>query len=62
MTESQLERRSSILNDLIADKRNDYEIRLDNSFISIRNIQTDKGIYTDSLQAAKGWLKKDLYK
>lgn len=60
MTEGQLERRYRILENLFADKRNNYSIRLDGSFISIRNILTLEGIYTDSLQYAKRWIVKDI--
>lgn len=60
MTENQLERRYIILVDLIEDKREDYIIKLDGSFISIRNKKTADGTYTDSLQLAKRWIKKDM--
>ena len=60
MTERQLERRYKILEDLTGDKRNDYSIKLEGSFITIRSIKTDDGIYTDSLQSAKKWIRKDM--
>lgn len=60
MTENQLQRRYSILECLLSEKRSNYLISLDNSFILIRNIRTGKGIYTDSLQVAKRWISKDI--
>ena len=60
MTEKQLEKRMDILNNLLSAQREKYTIRLDRSFISIRNNSTKEGIYTDSLQAAKRWLVKDM--
>ena len=60
MTEGQLEKRYRILENLLADKRSNYSIRLNGSFISIRNISTLEGIYTDSLQDAKRWIAKDV--
>ena len=60
MTERQLERRYSILENLMEDKRDNYNIKLDRSFISIRSKRTNDGIYTDSLQLAKKWIRKDM--
>lgn len=60
MTEGQLEKRYDILENLLADKRCNYSIRLDGDSISIRNNVTLEGIYTDSLQEAKRWIVKDL--
>ena len=60
MTENQLERRYRILEAQTRDKRNNYSIHLDNSFISIRNNKTKEGIYTDSLRVAKRWIRKDM--
>lgn len=60
MTENQIERRYSILEKLLADKRNNYSINLDGYSISIRNNNTLEGIYTDSLQKAKRWILKDI--
>ncbi len=62
MTENQLEKRSTILSNLLGKNRNNYVIKLDGSFISIRNKSTLKGIYTDSLQVAKRWIVKDIGK
>lgn len=61
MTERQNERRMSILRSILAkEQHNLYEIRMDWSrFISIRNKKTLEGIYTDSLQNAKKWIRKD---
>ena len=60
MTERQLERRYNILENLMEDKRDNYNIKLDRSFISIRNKRNNSGIYTDSLQSAKKWIRKDM--
>lgn len=60
MTENRLEKRYGILKAETKDKRNNYTIHLDNSFISIRNIKTNEGIYTDSLKIAKRWIRKDM--
>ena len=60
MTGNQLERRYAILENFLADKRDNYNIWLSGSFIDIRNKKTLEGIYTDSLQTAKRWLTKDI--
>ena len=60
LTDYHLEKRYSILEAVCGENRNNYSIRLDCSFISIRNNKTSEGIYTDSLNKAKRWLKKDL--
>ena len=60
MTEGQIERRYSILENLLDDKRCNYTVTLDGDFISIRNNVTSEGIYTDSLQCAKRWIAKDV--
>ena len=60
MTERQIERRYKILENLTGDKRNDYSIKLDGSFITVRNEKTADGIYTDSLQSAKRWIRKNI--
>ena len=62
MTDKQLERRYTILEKLMEDKRNYYAINLNYTFISIRNKTTMQGIYTDSLQSAKRWIVKDMRK
>lgn len=62
MTESQIERRSEILNKLFVSKkdRDNYNIYFLDSFIDIRNKKTLDGIYTDSLKDAKKWITEDL--
>lgn len=60
MTDNQLLRRYKILENVCSEKRNNYSIRLDGSFISIRNNKTKEGIYTDDLQQAKRWILKDM--
>lgn len=62
MTEGQLERRYRILESLLGGKRWRYSIRLDGSFIIIRNQRSQEGLYTDSLPYAKRWIKKDMNK
>lgn len=59
MNEYQLERRYKILEDICGEKRNNYSINLREIFISIRNIKSGEGIYTDSLRKAKSWIIKD---
>ena len=60
MTERHLERRYNVLENLTGNKRNDYSINLDSSFITVRNEKTEDGIYTDSLRSAKRWIRKDI--
>ena len=60
MTERQLEKRYKTLEDMTGDKRHNYSIKLDGSFITIRNKETAEGINTDSLQTAKQWIRKDM--
>lgn len=60
MTENQMERRYDILGSLMYGKRWKYSIKLIGSFIDIKNNVTLEGIYTDDLQAAKRWIKKDM--
>lgn len=62
MTDNQLLRRYKILENVCCERRSDYSIHLDGSFISIRNNKNHDGIYTDSLQYAKRWLVKDIKK
>lgn len=62
MTENRIEKRYNILVNLTENKRNNYNIQLQDCFISIRNNATSEGIYTDSLQSAKRWLIKDMNK
>lgn len=60
MTDAQLQRRYNILTKLTGDKRDNYTINLDDTYIQIRNNTTLEGIRTDSLQSAKRWIKKDM--
>ena len=60
MTDAQLQRRYNIITKLMGDRRNDYTINLDDTYIRIRNTSTLEGIRTDSLQSAKKWIKKDM--
>ena len=62
MTDNQLERRYNILTKLMEDRRDNYTINLDDTYIQIRNNITLEGIRTDSLQSAKQWIKKDMEK
>ena len=60
MTDSQLERRYNILTKLMEDKRNNYTVNLDNTYIQIRNSSTLEGLCTDSMKSAKQWIIKDM--
>lgn len=60
MTDAQLERRYNILTKLMEDKRNNYTVNLDDTYIQISNNITLAGIRTDSLQSAKQWIIKDV--
>ena len=59
VTDKQLERRYNILLKLVDDERANYTINLNDTSIYIRNNTTLDGIFTDSLQTAKKWIRKD---
>ena len=60
MTKARQQRRLNIIYQLLGKKIYKYKVYICDSYISVRNIQTGKGWYSDNLQWIKRKLKKDL--